>query len=102
VLLPTPNVPESAELTATAPAAIAMVVGLRLGEIVAYRDEKHGALVQNVVPVPALETSQSNGGSVSLGVSLAADTGYLPPDRIEYLFREIERVLVEAACSGSA
>lgn len=66
VLPPTPNVPESAEPAATVPAAVAMLVGLQLGEIIAYRDEKRGALVQNVVPVPALETSQSNGGSVSL------------------------------------
>ncbi|WP_220096424.1 TauD/TfdA family dioxygenase [Streptomyces cyaneus] len=48
------------------PAAIAMLVGLQLGEIVAYRNEKRGALVQNVVPVRMLENSQSNGGSVSL------------------------------------
>lgn len=65
-LPPTPSVPESAEPTATVPAAIATLVGLQLGEIVAYRDEKRGALVQNVVPVPTLATSQSNGGSVPL------------------------------------
>ncbi|WP_322974335.1 TauD/TfdA family dioxygenase [Actinacidiphila epipremni] len=65
-LPPTPHVPESAEPDATLPAAVAMLIGLQLGEIVAYRDEKRGSLVQNVVPVRALETSQSNGGSVSL------------------------------------
>lgn len=65
-LPPTPNIPESAELSATLPAAIAMLVGLQLGEVVAYHNEKRGALVQNVVPVRILEKSQSNGGSVSL------------------------------------
>ncbi|MFE1441853.1 TauD/TfdA family dioxygenase [Streptomyces sp. NPDC058739] len=65
-LPPTPTVAQSAEPAATVPAAVSMLVGLQLGEIVAYRDEKRGALVQNVVPVPALETSQSNGGSVAL------------------------------------
>nr|WP_245833954.1 TauD/TfdA family dioxygenase [Streptomyces aidingensis] len=65
-LPPTPNAPGSVEPAATGPAAIAMLIGIQLGEIIAYRDEKGGALVQNVVPVPALESSQSNGGSVSL------------------------------------
>lgn len=31
-------------------------------------------------------------------MSLAADTGYLPPDRIDHFLWEMERVLVEAAC----
>ncbi len=62
----TPNVPNSVERAATAPATIAMLLGLQLGEVIAYRDEKHGALVQNVIPVPSLAKSQSNGGSVPL------------------------------------
>ncbi|MDG4830659.1 TauD/TfdA family dioxygenase [Solwaraspora sp. WMMD1047] len=65
-LPPTPTVPESVERTATTPATLAMLVGLQLGEVIAYREEKHGAMVQNVVPVPSLATSQSNGGSVQL------------------------------------
>ncbi|MFG2041348.1 TauD/TfdA family dioxygenase [Dactylosporangium sp. NPDC048998] len=65
-LPPTPNVRDSVERAATVPAALAMLVGLQLGEVIAYRDEKHGALLQNVVPVPALANSQSNGGSVPL------------------------------------
>jgi L-asparagine oxygenase len=65
-LPPTPTVPESVERAATAPATIAMLLGLQLGEVIAYRDEKHGAMVQNVVPVPSLAASQSNGGSVEL------------------------------------
>jgi len=65
-LPPTPNVPDSVERAATAPASVAMLLGQQLGEVIAYRDEKHGALVQNVVPVPKLASSQSNGGSVPL------------------------------------
>lgn len=65
-LPPTPNVPNSVERVATAPATLAMLLGQQLGEVVAYRAEKQGALVQNVVPVPSLATSQSNAGSVPL------------------------------------
>ncbi|MFB7631989.1 TauD/TfdA family dioxygenase [Streptomyces sp. NPDC056149] len=49
----------------TAAGAIAMVL-LQLGEVVAYRSEKSGALVQNVVPVAGQERQQSNAGSVRL------------------------------------
>jgi L-asparagine oxygenase len=62
----TPSVPDSAERAATAPAVIIVLLGQQLGEIIAYRDEKHGALVQNVVPVPELARTQSNGGSSPL------------------------------------
>ena len=65
-LPPTPTVPNSVERNATVPAALAMLLGSGLGAVIAYRQEKHGALVQNVVPVPALAASQSNGGSVRL------------------------------------
>jgi L-asparagine oxygenase len=62
----TPNVPESVERAAAVPSVVAMLIGLQLGELVAYREEKSGALVQNVVPVPGLETTQSNAGSTPL------------------------------------
>ncbi len=65
-LPPTPNVPDSVERAATVPATVAVLLAGALGTIVAFRDEKRGALVQNVVPVPALAASQSNGGSVPL------------------------------------
>lgn len=65
-LPPTPNVPDSVARAATVPATVAMLLGLQLGEVIAYRDEKQGALVQDVVPVPVLARSQSNGGSVPL------------------------------------
>lgn len=59
----TPTVPESVERVATANTVVPMLIGLQLGEVVAYRQEKHGALVQNIVPVPGMEASQSNAGS---------------------------------------
>lgn len=62
----TPNEADSVERSVTVPAAIAMLLGLQLGEVIAYRDEKQGAMVQNVVPVRSLAGSQSNGGSVPL------------------------------------
>jgi len=65
-LPPTPTVLDSVERAATAPAAVAVLLGGLLGTITSFRDEKRGALVQNVVPVPSLASSQSNGGSVPL------------------------------------
>jgi L-asparagine oxygenase len=82
---PTPDVPDSAETSATIPAATAMLLGLQLGEVIAYRDEKRGALVQNVVPVRSLAGSQSNGGSVEL--SLHTENAFHPhrPDYVGML-----------------
>ncbi|MEV6596760.1 TauD/TfdA family dioxygenase [Actinoplanes sp. NPDC051346] len=66
VLPPTPAVADSVQRAGTVPAAVALLLGLHLGEVIAYREEKQGALVQDVVPVPSLAASQSNGGSVPL------------------------------------
>ena len=57
---------DGAPLAPGVPATVAVLLAGALGTIVAFRDEKRGALVQNVVPVPALAASQSNGGSVPL------------------------------------
>lgn len=62
----TPSVRDSVERVAKLPAVVAMLFGQQLGEVFAFREEKQGALVQNVVPVRALARSQSNAGSVSL------------------------------------
>lgn len=67
-LPPTPDEPDSVERVATLPATVTLLLGLQLGEVIAYRDEKQGALVQNVVPVPGLARSQSNAGAVELGL----------------------------------
>ncbi|MEU9782992.1 TauD/TfdA family dioxygenase [Streptomyces phaeochromogenes] len=65
-LPPTPGVPNSVEPVPTTAAAVIATVMLQLGEVIAFRNEKHGHLVQNVVPVPGHEVSQSNAGSVLL------------------------------------
>jgi len=65
-LPPTPTEPQSVERQATQPASVIVQVMLQLGEIIAYRNEKHGALVQNVVPVAGQEKAQSNAGSIML------------------------------------
>ncbi|MFE9423845.1 TauD/TfdA family dioxygenase [Kitasatospora sp. NPDC006697] len=62
----TPTVPDSVERIPALPSTVAMLLGQQLGEVVAYRNEKGGALVQNVVPVRSLADSQSNAGSVPL------------------------------------
>ena len=75
----TPTVRESVERATTVPAVLAMLVGLHLGEVIAYRSEKRGALVQNVVPVCGLETPESNAGSVPLEFHVEnASTGNAP------------------------
>ena len=81
-LPPTPIVPDSVERTATLPATIAVLLAQQLGEVIAYREEKFGALVQNVVPVPSLAVSQSNGGSVPL--ELHTENAF-HPDRPDYV-----------------
>ncbi|MBY8849367.1 TauD/TfdA family dioxygenase [Saccharothrix longispora] len=63
---PTPNEAGSVERDATPGAAVIGMVSMQLGEVIAYRNEKSGALVQNVVPVPGRETQQSNAGSTRL------------------------------------
>lgn len=51
---------------ATVSAATLMLLAHALGDPAAYRKEKSGALVQNVVPVPGKERLQANSGSVRL------------------------------------
>ncbi|MEW2352073.1 TauD/TfdA family dioxygenase [Streptomyces sp. NPDC006684] len=62
----TPTVPGSVERVPTTAAAVVSLLMIHLGEVIAFRNEKGGALVQNVVPVPGKEDSQSNAGSVLL------------------------------------
>ncbi|EHR60654.1 TauD/TfdA family dioxygenase [Saccharomonospora cyanea] len=63
---PTPADPGSVERDATTGAALIGMVSMQLGDLIAYRNEKSGALVQNVVPVPGQEAQQSNAGSTRL------------------------------------
>jgi L-asparagine oxygenase len=66
VLPPTPSAAGSVRRTATVASAGLALIALGLGEPIAFAPEKSGALVQDVVPVPTLAASQSNGGSVAL------------------------------------
>jgi L-asparagine oxygenase len=65
-LPPTPTVSGSVQHDPILPAAALVLASAQLGEVVAYRQEKNGALVQNVVPVAGKETFQGNAGSVTL------------------------------------
>ncbi|MFI6346383.1 TauD/TfdA family dioxygenase [Streptomyces sp. NPDC050560] len=67
-LPPTPARPGAVEREATLPAATQVLIAMCLGELVAYQNEKGGALVQNVVPVRGQEESQSNAGSELLAM----------------------------------
>ncbi|WP_432139879.1 TauD/TfdA family dioxygenase [Streptomyces sp. bgisy154] len=65
-LPPTPGAGGSVQRTATVPAAVLLMVAAGLGDPAAFRPEKTGALVQDVVPVPGKEDFQGNAGSVLL------------------------------------
>ncbi len=62
----TPTVAESVATHATPSASMLAMTNAQLGELVAFRAEKSGALIQDVVPVPHREQDQSNAGSVLL------------------------------------
>ena len=81
----TPGVFGSVETAATVPAAVSVLIGLQLGEVVAYRAEKHGAMVQNVLPVRGMEASQSNAGSRPLDFHVENAFHPLRPDYVGLL-----------------
>lgn len=62
----TPMAGESVQRDATVAAALLLMTACGLGEPVAFRPEKAGAMVQDVVPVPGKESFQGNAGSVTL------------------------------------
>jgi len=62
----TPSADGSVLREATVSAATVMLIAHGLGDPAAFRPEKSGALVQNVVPVPGNEELQANSGSVRL------------------------------------
>lgn len=65
-LPPTPSVKGSVQRDASVPAAVLLMIAAGLGDPAAFRPEKSGALVQDVVPVPGQEDFQGNAGSVLL------------------------------------
>ncbi|MEV4760412.1 TauD/TfdA family dioxygenase [Micromonospora sp. NPDC049559] len=60
----TPCVPNSVARECTPSAALLLLLMSRLGDPIAYREEKHGALIQDICPVPGEEDQQQNTGSV--------------------------------------
>ncbi|QUQ64547.1 TauD/TfdA family dioxygenase [Kutzneria sp. CA-103260] len=64
----TPAVSGSVQRVASVPSAMQALVTHLLGYPVAFRPEKTGALVQDVVPVPGSEEFQGNEGSVLLAL----------------------------------
>lgn len=68
-LLPdTPSAKGSVQREATIPAGALMLVTSALGDPIAFRPEKSGAMVHDVVPVPGSEAFQGNEGSVLLSL----------------------------------
>lgn len=65
-LPPTPSHLGSVQRTPTVPAAVLTMVCTGLGDPAAYAEEKSGALVQDVVPVPGQEDFAGNAGSTLL------------------------------------
>jgi L-asparagine oxygenase len=63
---PTPNVAGSVQRRPTEPASALVLACMQVGDVVSFRQEKGGALVQDVVPVPGREDFQGNAGSVTL------------------------------------
>ncbi|MEJ2858667.1 MULTISPECIES: TauD/TfdA family dioxygenase [unclassified Saccharothrix] len=78
----TPTVPGSVQRESTVPAAAQVLVGLQLGELIAFREEKSGALVQDVVPVPGMEAFQGNAGSVMLSMHVENAFHMYRPDYV--------------------
>ena len=62
----TPSAEGSVQRTTNDSAALLMMLACGLGDPVAFRAEKSGALVQDIVPVPGREQMQGNTGSVDL------------------------------------
>jgi L-asparagine oxygenase len=62
----TPKDSGSVERRATPSAAALMLLSAQFGEMGAFRQEKSGALVQNIVPIAGNESFQGNEGSESL------------------------------------
>jgi L-asparagine oxygenase len=65
-LADTPTALDSVQSEPSPSAAVLMMVAAGLGDPAAFRPEKRGALVQDVVPVPGAEDVQGNPGSVEL------------------------------------
>lgn len=84
-LPPTPTHPGSVERRPTTPAAALVMACMQIGDITAFRPEKSGALVQNVVPVAGQEDFQGNAGSVKLNMHIENGFHAHRPDYVALL-----------------
>jgi len=88
---PLPQTPTTARTTGRKPTSISeasvLIIGMALGEPVAYEDEKDGVLVQNVYPIEAERRAPSNESS-------ATDLGF--HTELSFSRRHPERALHEA------
>lgn len=81
-----PSTPDRGQLPAWKLVSIAtfaqLAVASRLGDVIAYADEKDGCLIQDVVPVAAAANRQENTGTVYL--ELHTEDGFHPylPDHV--------------------
>jgi L-asparagine oxygenase len=81
--------PERAKLQAWQRAPVSTMTQLLVmswfGDVIAYSDEKDGALVQDIVPYPGAESRQENSGSVFL--EMHTEDGFHPykPDHLSLL-----------------
>lgn len=62
----TPSFAGSVQRESILTASVLVLVAFQLGEPIAFREEKSGALVHDVVPVRGMESFQGNAGSVVL------------------------------------
>ncbi len=84
-LPPTPNARGSVQSTVTVSAAVLLLMAHGLGDPAAFREEKSGALVQDVVPVPGQEEIQGNPGSVLLSFHIESAFHEHRPDYVSLL-----------------
>ncbi|MER5502701.1 MULTISPECIES: TauD/TfdA family dioxygenase [unclassified Streptomyces] len=78
----TPGKAGSVQRTSTLPASVLALISLQLGELMAFREEKGGALVQDVVPVPGMEEFQGNAGATQLTMHVENAFHPLRPDLV--------------------
>ncbi|WP_086777692.1 TauD/TfdA family dioxygenase [Streptomyces griseus] len=82
VLPDTPSKAGSVQRSTTLPASVLALISLQLGELTAFREEKHGALVQDVVPVPGMEEFQGNAGATQLTMHIENAFHPMRPDLV--------------------
>ncbi|WP_326767575.1 TauD/TfdA family dioxygenase [Streptomyces sp. NBC_01591] len=78
----TPSTPGSVQRSSTLPASVLALISLQLGELMAFQEEKSGALVQDVVPVPGMEEFQGNAGAAQLTMHVENAFHPLRPDLV--------------------